>query len=401
MPSFLIKHSLIAICLAVFIEELGIPMPIPTDLLIVFAGAEAGRDLPRLILWFVLLSIASAAGASGLYMVVRRGGRPLVDRFGRYVHLGPEQLDRSERMLNRFGWFGIAIGRALPGLRYVTVIACGLLNVPYLRFITAHMVGSSVYIIVFLALGAIFGPAVAERIHIPSQALRLLWLLALSVGLPAGLAWLYYRSHTRRPTDPSRRRTFSAVLLAAFAGTTALSATWSFAAAAGEFFDAPRSIDVTRAIGEWLLGRGITPSTVLVTVYIGLLLICAAVGLLYYELILPLWPQLGKTMRREVFGLSLTTVFVTLVIVPALVYWQGLPLQRWWESSGTALIVAIVGGMISYVVTVSYGRALAITVLPSLRRGTEQIPLPSEPTDGDVTDGSFPAAVQPAADEPR
>ena len=49
MLGLVTRHSLIAICLAVFLEELGIPMPIPTDILIVFAGVAAGQSLPRLL----------------------------------------------------------------------------------------------------------------------------------------------------------------------------------------------------------------------------------------------------------------------------------------------------------------------------------------------------------------
>ncbi len=74
--------------------------------------------------------------------VVRRGGRPLVDRFGRYVHLGPEQLARTQTLLARDRWKGIALGRAIPGVRYATVIACGLLKVSYLHYVTAHIAGS-------------------------------------------------------------------------------------------------------------------------------------------------------------------------------------------------------------------------------------------------------------------
>ncbi|CAA9376130.1 MAG: hypothetical protein AVDCRST_MAG93-8833, partial [uncultured Chloroflexia bacterium] len=137
------KHSLLVVCLAVMLEEAGVPLPIPTDVMIVFAGAASVRSFSHLVLLFSLLSVASVTGASVLYAIVRRGGRPLVERFGRYVHLGPAQLARGERMLERGGWSAIAVGRAIPGLRYGTVVACGLLNVPYHRFVTAHLVGSS------------------------------------------------------------------------------------------------------------------------------------------------------------------------------------------------------------------------------------------------------------------
>src|SRR5918997_320144 len=204
MLDSLVRHSFVAVLLAVMVEELGIPMPIPTDVLIVFVGT--GRSVPQLGLIYALLAASSAVGASGLYAIIRRGGRPLVERFGRYVHLGPEQLARSEALLARGGWGAIAIGRAIPGLRYATVVVCGLFEVPYLRFVTAHLAGSSVYVAVFLALGTVFGPEVLDRVHVPALALRLLWLLPLAVGLPVLVVRWGSRAYTRPAAAPSRRR---------------------------------------------------------------------------------------------------------------------------------------------------------------------------------------------------
>src|SRR3712207_905409 len=178
----LARHSFGSILLAVIIEELGLPLPIPTDFIILAGTTADHQSLPQLGLFYVALTAASALGASGLYAMVRRGGRPLVERYGRYVHLGPEQLARAEALLSRSGWGGIALGRATPGLRYATVIACGLLKVSYPRFVTATLAGSSVYIAAFLALGAIFGPTVLDRIHVPALAVRLLRVVPLAGG---------------------------------------------------------------------------------------------------------------------------------------------------------------------------------------------------------------------------
>src|ERR687885_1366871 len=189
MLDSLARYSLLVVLLAITVEELGIPMPIPTDVLIVFTGTRVGLSVPQLVFSFAMLTMASTVGASCLYVIIRRGGRPLVERFGRYVHLGPKQLARSEALLARGGWSAIATGRAIPGLRYPTVIACGLFKVPYPRFVFAHLAGSSVYIAVFLALGALFGPAILERINLPALGIRLLWLLPLAVGLPLLMVW--------------------------------------------------------------------------------------------------------------------------------------------------------------------------------------------------------------------
>ena len=246
MLNSLARHSFGAVLLAVVIEELGLPLPIPTDFMIIFAGTTADRSLPRLGLFYMALTAASALGASGLYAMVRRGGRPLVEHYGRYVHLGPEQLARAEALLSRSGWGGIALGRATPGLRYATVIACGLLKVSYPRFVTATLVGSSVYIAAFLALGAVFGPAVLDRIHVPALAVRLLWVVPLAVGIPLLVMWANSRS--RQPTDPSRGRVLGAALLGSLAGAIALAATLSATTTVAELLGASHPLNVAYAL---------------------------------------------------------------------------------------------------------------------------------------------------------
>jgi membrane protein DedA with SNARE-associated domain len=349
--------------LAVFLEELGIPMPIPTDLLIIFAGATHARTLPQFVGWVVVLSLASLVGASGLYAVVRRGGRPLVERYGRYVHLGPKQLARSEAWLARYGWYGIAIGRAVPGLRYVTVIACGLLNVPYRRFASAHLFGSAVYIMVFLGLGRIFGPAIIEHIHVPSAALRLVWLLALALGLPLLLAWWAKRAHIRQPAQPSRARVLSAVLLASFVGASALAASLSTAVTVAVLSD-----------GHWFAGpiqlldrRSHAISATVV--FGGIVLACAGVAVTYYEWILPrLAPRIGTRLWQVLDLMVLSSAVVAVIGGSMRLFGARVALPwAWWHIS-VAVGIVLVLSVLSFAITTVYGRVLAIVVLPSLRR---------------------------------
>jgi membrane protein DedA with SNARE-associated domain len=367
----LARHSFIAILLAVVIEELGIPMPIPTDVQIVLAGTIAGRSMPQLVMFFMMLSVASAVGASGLYTIVRRGGRPLVERFGRYVHLGPKQLARSEALLARTGWIGIALGRATPGLRYPTVIACGLFKVPYLRFVSAHLVGSSVYIAVFLALGAVFGPAVLDRIHLPALGIRLLWLLALGAGLPLLMVWWGSHAHPRRPENPSRRRTVGAALLGGFVGVTALAATWSATATAAELLGAPRPPNIAHVLLRWLLSVGLDVKDVSPLLYAALLSLFVGLGVAYYELVLAYLAPHVVSLPRQALGLTLLAVgLLGAVFVPALLAVDIESIGLWWQSGGPIVLVGIALGAGSYALTVVYGRALAVAVAPTLRRGT-------------------------------
>jgi membrane protein DedA with SNARE-associated domain len=369
MLELLAKHGFVLILIAVLLEELGIPMPIPTDILIVLAGIES-RGIPeRVALWFVVLNLASATGASGLYAICRRGGRPLIERFGRYVHLGPAQLARGERMLERGGWWGIAVGRAIPGLRYVTVIACGLLNVPFLRFLSAHIVGSSVYIGVFLWLGAAFGPRIIDSIHAPELVVQLIWLLALAGGLPLLFAWFYHKSHTQRPTDPSRWRLLGALLLASFFGTVALGATWTAASVIAQLAGASGSLDISHTLTIWLTGRGLHNTMAWGVTHVGMLVLCVVIGVSYYEWVFPRFASHGTTLLREILGMALMTTTLVSVYIAAMLLLRRNGLSvRLWEGGGPWLPLTLGISILCYACTTVYCRALSITVLPSLRR---------------------------------
>ncbi|HEU5014721.1 MAG TPA: DedA family protein [Roseiflexaceae bacterium] len=369
MLNLLARHGFIAILVAVLIEEVGIPMPLPTDILIVLAGVESAGHFPRLVFWFCTLSCASATGATGLYFITRWGGRPLVERFGRYVHLGPEQLARGERLLQRRGWFGIAVGRAIPGLRYATVIVCGLLRVPYFRFLTAHVVGSSLYIATFLALGATFGPAIISNIHVPSRTINLLWLLMLAIGLPLLIMWLSWRAHPQVPAHPSTQRLFWSNFVASFLGATVLAASWSAAATYADLVGTPRPVNAIATLVRWLLGRGLGEAPAYILIYAGLLLLCFAVSAAYYQFLVPhLSPRIGSLpMQVAELGL-MTSCLVSIFFILTLSVVRYGPLLRWWNTGGPWLFGAIILGILGYAFTTAYGRTLGLAVLPSFYR---------------------------------
>jgi membrane protein DedA with SNARE-associated domain len=366
MLSSLARHSFGAVLLAVIIEELGVPLPIPTDFMIVFAGTTAERSLPRLGLFYMALTAACALGASGLYAIVRRGGRPLVEHYGRYVHLGPEQLARAEALLSRSGWGGIALGRATPGLRYATVIACGLLKVSYPRFATATLAGSSVYIAAFLALGATFGPAVLDRIHVPALAVRLLWVVPLAAGIPLLVVWASSRS--RQPTDPSRGRVLGAALLGSLAGAIALAATLSATTTVAELLGASHPLNVAYALLGWLVGAGPEVHATSLLLYIALLLLLAGISAAYYEFVLPYLAPRGVSQLWQILGLALLTLGVFAIILSAAALLRrDDSFDLWWQTGGPIVVLGVVCGVVVYALTAVHGRALAVAVVPAFR----------------------------------
>src|SRR5687767_401130 len=178
----------LAIFLWLLIEETGVPLPLPGDLAILLAGYRAGQGMMHPLWALGILEAATLLGGSILYWLGARGGRPLLQRYGRYVRLDRAKLDRTEAWLQRRPGVAIAVGRMTPGLRNLTVLAAGVFAVPYRTFLPPFALGSFAYIAAFFALGMWAGPQALELVGAVRVSLRLVMTAVLFVALSAFLA---------------------------------------------------------------------------------------------------------------------------------------------------------------------------------------------------------------------
>ena len=177
------------------LKDVGAPIPIPGDLLMIVAGARSATG--SLPLWGVLLAtlLAGCLGGFAQYLLARGPGREFIYRFGKYVGLTPARLDRASAAIKGRGWVAVALGRALPGLRIGAVAACGLAAVPIATFALGLFAGTVLFVGFHTMLGYIAGPSVTallDGVNVPVWAL----LLALVVVGLAG--WLIIRARKRR-----------------------------------------------------------------------------------------------------------------------------------------------------------------------------------------------------------
>jgi membrane protein DedA with SNARE-associated domain len=210
LQSFLDHHGVVAGFVLILVEEAGVPVPVPGDFLMLAMGAHAREG--RIPLWGALLVMESATllGASVLYVLAGRAGRGLVYRYGRYMHLTPERLDKAQHFLERRGTLAIVLGRVMPGLRMPTVIASGVFGVPYWRFLPSLAIGGFAYILLYTLLGYFFGPAVlglVEGIHLPLGLLgSLVPLVVLCVWIARARRGLHLARHTEASVVDQRHR---------------------------------------------------------------------------------------------------------------------------------------------------------------------------------------------------
>ncbi len=170
-------------------------VPLPSEIIMPFAGYQV--YLHHLTLWGVATAGALGCnlGSAVAYWVGAYGGRPLVERFGRYVLLSRHDLDRTTIFFERYGSPTVLIGRLLPVVRTFIALPAGIARMPQLRFHIYTFVGSWPWCFVLAYVGMKLGEhwdtdprfkAIFHRFHVAVEMVILL-----------GIAWFLW-SHLRR-----------------------------------------------------------------------------------------------------------------------------------------------------------------------------------------------------------
>ena len=191
--SFVEEWGEVAIFIVYLLEEAGVPLPLPGDLVMIWAGYRVASGQSNVLVVLLVVEVATLIGASGLYWLARRGGRPLLVRYGRFLHLDEARLLRAEGWVGRNATMAVFLGRVVPGFRIVTPLAAGVFRVPYRVFLPPLALGTLVDAGAWLGVGFYFGPGVMALLAAPQLTAR----LALSAVLLAALALLTWRIHRR------------------------------------------------------------------------------------------------------------------------------------------------------------------------------------------------------------
>lgn len=125
IPHFLDRYGLLAIFAVMLVKEIGVPLPIPGDLIMLSAAARSASG--QLVLWqaFLAILVALVVGDWIQFALARSLGRPVLDRFGRYIGLTPARLDRASAGVGKGGIVGVAVAIITPGVRNVTSSGSG------------------------------------------------------------------------------------------------------------------------------------------------------------------------------------------------------------------------------------------------------------------------------------
>jgi membrane protein DedA with SNARE-associated domain len=149
----------------------------------------------------VVAFVAAVTGDSLGYLIGRCGGRPLVLRFGRYVRLTPQRVDRVEGFMTRHGAKIVVVARFVEGLRQLNGIVAGMSRMTWPRFALFNAIGAAVWVTVWTAGGYVAGnhlAAITATVHRYQW-----WVIAAAVLALGGYLMLRRARHRRPDVTPS------------------------------------------------------------------------------------------------------------------------------------------------------------------------------------------------------
>jgi membrane protein DedA with SNARE-associated domain len=132
-------------------------IPLPSEVIMPFAGYLVSIGQFSLIGAATMGALGCNVGSTVAYYVAAKGGRPAIERWGRYILIGPAEIDRADRFFARYGSATVFFGRLLPVVRTFIAFPAGLARMPMLKFQLYTFLGSWPWCFALAYIGYVLG----------------------------------------------------------------------------------------------------------------------------------------------------------------------------------------------------------------------------------------------------
>jgi membrane protein DedA with SNARE-associated domain len=169
----------------VVLEDFGVP--VPGETVLILAAVYAGTGRLNIVLVALLGFCGAVLGDNLGFALGHFGGRRLALRYGRYVFLTPERLDKATQFFERHGGKVIVIARFVEGLRQANGIIAGMSGMPWKRFLVFNAIGAALWVGTWTTIGYLSGSHI-NTIYDAAARYSTFLLAALAALLAAYIA---------------------------------------------------------------------------------------------------------------------------------------------------------------------------------------------------------------------
>lgn len=141
----------IGVFILMTIESAGIP--VPSEVIMTYGGFMASQGKLNVILVAIIGSVGTGLGSAIGYAIGYWGGKPAIDKYGKFIGVTPEKMHWAERWFCRYGESACIYTRLLPVVRTIVNVPAGLLGMNFYKFIIYSMAGAFPWCMVLAYIG--------------------------------------------------------------------------------------------------------------------------------------------------------------------------------------------------------------------------------------------------------
>jgi membrane protein DedA with SNARE-associated domain len=181
-------------------------LPIPAEVVIPPAAYWASQGRMTLLGVILAATAGSWAGSAASYWIAQKLGRPIFEKYGKYLHLSHERLLKADHWFAEYGSGGVFVARFLPGVRHVISIPAGLFEMDFRKFSLVTIAGAGLFNASLAWFGlrvlgdqpALLKDPTALRDALASKSYYLIGFAVVVGGLYGLMTWMQQRASARR-----------------------------------------------------------------------------------------------------------------------------------------------------------------------------------------------------------
>ena len=149
------SYGYIIIFGSLFLELIAVPLP--GEILMGYCGFLIYQGKLNYSLSILSATLGIICGITTSYFIGKYLGMPFFHKYGKYVHLTPEKLDKISEWFDRFGNKLLTIAYFIPGVRHITGYVSGITNISFRKFAGHAYIGAFIWSVTFITLGKALG----------------------------------------------------------------------------------------------------------------------------------------------------------------------------------------------------------------------------------------------------
>ena len=178
-------------------------IPIPSEIVVPFGGFLAAAGDTQLWAVIVVATLANVVGSGIAYAVGRYGGRPLVLKYGRYIHVREHHVEKADDWFERRGELTVFFTRMMPVIRTFISLPAGIAKMPVVKFFVYSFLGAIPWNAALAGLGYWAGRAAGgddawDNLQHWFERFNHIFYIVVGVVVAAIIGWVIWRWRRRR-----------------------------------------------------------------------------------------------------------------------------------------------------------------------------------------------------------